>query len=72
MKQEQLPESTNKETALQLQITIEALTQERDGIMHSIEAFEAILRQHLTEYIIETQELNILYKAQKRLKKTSV
>ncbi|CDF78419.1 hypothetical protein BN863_7070 [Formosa agariphila KMM 3901] len=54
---------------LQLQISIEAVTQERDTIHHQIQAFEDVLQLHLTDYIIEAQELNTLYKQQKRAKK---
>ncbi|WP_434035279.1 hypothetical protein [Formosa sp. 4Alg 33] len=54
---------------LQLQISIEAVKQELETITNQIEAFEAVLRQHLTDYIVEAQELNTLYKQQKRAKK---
>ncbi|QDO92458.1 hypothetical protein FNB79_00125 [Formosa sediminum] len=54
---------------LQLQISIEAVTQERDTITNQIQAFEDVLKLHLTDYIIETQELTTLYKQQKRAKK---
>ena len=61
-----LPEDDN---LLQLQISIEAIKQELDTTTNKIEAFEDVLRLHLTDYIIEAQELNTLYKHQKRIKK---
>ncbi|WP_159022901.1 hypothetical protein [Formosa sp. L2A11] len=54
---------------LQLQISIEAIKQELESITNQIDAFEDVLRLHLTDYIIEVQELNTLYKQQKRVKK---
>ena len=57
------------DTQLQLQISIEAVKQELDTITNQINAFEDVLRLHLTDYIIETQELSTLYKQQKRAKK---
>ncbi|WP_299778701.1 hypothetical protein [uncultured Formosa sp.] len=57
------------EEQIQLQISIEAVKQELETISNQVDAFEDILRLHLTDYIIETQELNTLYKQQKRAKK---
>ena len=54
---------------LQLQISIEAVKQELDTLQNQIQAFEDVLQLHLTDYIIEAQELNTLYKQQKRAKK---
>ncbi|MDW5287624.1 hypothetical protein [Formosa sp. PL04] len=59
----------NDDEQLQLQISIEAIKQELETITIQIQAFETVLRQHLTDYIIESQELNTLYKQQKRAKK---
>ncbi|MGJ5641986.1 J domain-containing protein [Formosa sp. S-31] len=61
-----LPED---ELQVNLRISIEAVKQDIDSISNSIQAFEDVLRQHLSEYIIEAQELTVLYKAQKRAKK---
>ncbi|MFB9054566.1 hypothetical protein ACFFVB_15860 [Formosa undariae] len=70
MSNDTLPKTSQDDDAyLQLQISIEAVKQELETVTNQIHAFEAILRQHLTDYIIEAQELNTLYKQQKRAKK---
>lgn len=62
-----LPDDNAKR--LQIQISIEAIKQEIETITNKIQDFEAVLKQHTTDYIIEFQELNTLYKQQKRAKK---
>lgn len=48
---------------------IAQLKQELDQLTGKVDAFEAILRSHLSGEIIEVQELSVLYKAQKKAKK---
>jgi len=53
----------------QLQAKIKALTIELDAVTNRIEAFESVLRAALIDLLIEEQELTVLYKQQKKLKK---
>ncbi|MFT4737199.1 MAG: hypothetical protein ACJAZM_002120 [Cyclobacteriaceae bacterium] len=71
MKQDQLI-STQKRAAQQkgLQEQIVQLKLELNDLSHKLETFEVLLRSRLTHELIETQELSVLYKAQKKEKKS--
>lgn len=71
MKQDQLI-SAQKRAAQQkdLQEQIAQLKLELNDIRHKLDTFEALLRSRLTHELIEAQELSVLYKAQKKDKKS--
>lgn len=70
MTEENLPipnDSREEQTLLKARIRL--LKQELERIEQKTDAFEVILRSHLTDEIIEEQELTVLYKKLKRSKK---
>tara|TARA_Y100001980_G_scaffold45816_1_gene27184 strand:- start:50321 stop:51037 length:717 start_codon:yes stop_codon:yes gene_type:complete len=52
-----------------LSAEIEQLKRKLELLTGKVDAFEAILRSHLSGEIVEVQELSVLYKAQKKAKK---
>lgn len=65
----QLPSEQDTPEDVALQIAIEAAKQDISSIKNSILAFEELLKQHVSSYIIEAQELTVLYKSQKKAKR---
>lgn len=60
---------TNQQNQFVLKAEIESLQKELELIEQETNAFEALLRSKLAEELIEVQELRILYKKSKQLKK---
>ncbi|WP_299522781.1 hypothetical protein [uncultured Lutibacter sp.] len=70
MTQNSLPISNNNEKEqLLLKAQINLLEHELNVIEQKISSFEAILRSHLTNLLIEEQELTVLYKKLQKAKK---
>ena len=61
--------NNNEQEQLLLKAKINLVQQELNEIAQKINAFEAILRSHLENEIIEEQELNVLYKKLQLAKK---
>lgn len=59
----------HNQTQFLLKEEINRLQEELDYIVQKTTEFEAILRSHLIEELIEVQELRVLYKKQKQAKK---
>ncbi|WP_372792359.1 hypothetical protein [Lutibacter sp.] len=59
----------NEKEQLLLKAQISILKQELNEIEQKISSFEAILRSHLTNLLIEEQELTVLYKKLQKAKK---
>lgn len=59
----------NEQEQLMLKAKISLLQQELNGIWQKTNAFEAILRMHLSNELIEEQELTVLYKKVQLAKK---
>jgi len=68
MSEEKLPERTNLE-AIDLKLQLEQLQREFDEIEQRINDFKALLYSHLADEIVEVQELTVIYKDLKSLKK---
>lgn len=68
MKEKHLP-ITNETEQMLLKAQIEALLQELEVVEQKTKAFEALIRSHLIEELIEEQELTVLYKKLKQAKK---
>lgn len=63
------PENSNNSKRIQLLADIELLKNQLDNINREIHEFETILRNNLTDEIIEIRELTLLYKKLKQTKK---
>lgn len=61
--------SDNEQEQLMLKAKIEVLQQELSDVQQKTDDFEAILRSHLANIIIEEQELTVLYKKIQKAKK---
>lgn len=68
MSKERLP-ITNQLHQQKLEAQIQILQQELEAVEQEIRTFEAVLRTHLSDLIVEAQELFILYKQIKKAKK---
>lgn len=70
MKQEQLVNSNiNTTNQASLKEQIAQLRHELDNVSNKVNTFEAVLKSNLASELIEEQELSVLYKEQKKIKK---
>lgn len=69
MPKKELPASNSLEKNALLKQQIQILQHELDKIQKKTHAFEVLLRSHLSDLIVEAQELFILYKQIKKAKK---
>lgn len=68
MSEENLPIQTNLE-AIDLKLQLEQLQKEYDAMEQKVQALKDLIHSHLTNEIVEVQELTVLYKELKSAKK---